>query len=160
MVQYFHPIITNQQCLDSRGLFIFTPIFLFSIGGILIKRNKRLFQPLDLFLVLIIIVHLLVISITIKGWGGFTFGPRLTSDMVPYFMYFLIPVVAIFPAIRGMTRIVFLIIFISAICFSFFVHFRGARSIETYKWNALPAKIDNDPSRAWDWSDIQFLRGI
>jgi hypothetical protein len=38
------------------------------------------------------------------------------------------------------------------------IHSRGALSVAVHEWNANPLDIDKHPSRAWDWSDPQFLR--
>jgi hypothetical protein len=40
---------------------------------------------------------------------------------------------------------------------SFLVNFRGRR-VGLYRWNAEPVNIDVQPSRLWDWRDLQFLR--
>jgi hypothetical protein len=42
--------------------------------------------------------------------------------------------------------------------FSLFTNFRGATRFETQLWNAGPVDIHEDPSRIWDWGDLQFLR--
>jgi len=43
---------------------------------------------------------------------------------------------------------------------SFFIHCRGATSWDTHVWNEEPVGVDDNPTRVWDWRDIQFLRGI
>src|SRR5262249_16853849 len=41
---------------------------------------------------------------------------------------------------------------------SFTIHYRGAYRRITWDWNSVPVDIDADPSRIWDWRDLQFLR--
>ena len=54
----------------------------------------------------------------------------------------------------------FFSLLLSLVLLSGFIHFRGATSPHTIAWNLYPVNIDKDPSRIWDWNDLQFLRGI
>jgi hypothetical protein len=144
----------------SRGIFIFSPVLIFSIYEIAFGIKKREFGPLDWFLLLILLVHWIVISSFSKWWGGFSFGPRYFSDMVPYLIYFLILGVARILQSKGMKKIILISIFFCFVGISFGVHFRGANDWDVYRWNSEPIDVDVKPERVWDWGDIQFLRGI
>jgi hypothetical protein len=144
----------------SRGVFIFSPILIFSMYGIAVGTKNREFDPLDWFLLLILFVHWIVISSFSNWWGGFSFGPRYFSDMVPYLIYFLIPGVARILQSKGMKKIILVSIFLCFVGISFFVHWRGANVWDVYRWNSDPIDVDAKPERVWEWGDIQFLRGI
>jgi hypothetical protein len=40
------------------------------------------------------------------------------------------------------------------------IHARAAFSWDVFEWNATPISIDDEPARAWDWKDLQVLRGL
>ena len=142
----------------SRGLFIFTPVFLFSFYGIILKLKSQSFEILDAALISIILLHWIVISSFPHWWGGYSIGPRFFTDMVPFFVYFLIPVVDRGICLGGLRQIMMIIMFAGSLAISFYAHHRSANSWRVPAWNQVPNCVDQNPSRVWDWSDIQFLR--
>lgn len=50
--------------------------------------------------------------------------------------------------------------FACLVAVSFFINFRGANTWAVYRWNAIPTNVDTEPSREWDWIDVQFMREI
>jgi hypothetical protein len=170
----FYETLAGNLISPNRGLFIFSPILLFSIYGVFLKiKNKQMYK-LDYFLIVIMFLHWIVIS-TIPMWGG-QYGPRLFTDIIPYLIYFLIPVVAqfstFFPAknqrqqlhkiskLRRIGRLGLVSVFICFLIISFLIHFRGATSWSPYLWDSQPVPLQEKPSRIWDWHDLQFLHGI
>jgi hypothetical protein len=143
----------------ARGLFIFSPILLFSLIGFWYKARFHTIEALDYFLVTIVILHWITISSFTHWWGGWSFGPRFFTDMVPYFIYFMVPIVGGMADLKGKNRLVVAVIFFILLGFSFLVHYRGANSMATIEWNYIPDNVDLNPSRIWDWSDLQFFRG-
>jgi len=141
----------------GRGLFIFTPILLFSGYGLYLKISKKKFYHLDSALLIIITLHWLVISSLQKWWGGYSYGPRLFTDLLPYFVYFLIPVIQHLN-FRTAKQILITGLFILFSITSFFIHSRGAIATAVWKWNSRPNYVDLNPERLWDWHDLQFLR--
>jgi hypothetical protein len=75
-----------------------------------------------------------------------------------YLIYFLIPVVARIASLSGAQHTVWVTGFACLVAVSFLVNFRGATARAVYRWNAEPVDIDVQPSRLWDWRDLQFLR--
>ena len=144
----------------SRGIFIFSPILIFSIYGIVVGIKNKEFEPIDWFLLFILLAHWIVISSFPVWWGGFSFGPRYFSDMIPYLIYFLILGVARILQSKGIKKIALASIFLCFAGMSFFVHLRGANDWDVYRWNSEPVDVDLKPERVWDWGDIQFLKGI
>lgn len=82
---FFEAFIGNLFS-PSRGLLIFSPVFLFTFLGIIIKTKEK--SSICYYLLLIIALHWLVISSFPKWWGGHCFGPRFFSDMIPYMSFF------------------------------------------------------------------------
>ena len=158
----FREALLGNLISPSRGLFVFSVIFLFSIYGIYRLIITRKFEFIHCSLCLIIALHLVAVSKLPKWWGGHSYGPRFFSDMIPYLVFFLIPAVEyLFNTKNNKIRIrIFRILFVSCIVLSFLIHFRGANYWAVYQWNVEPINIDRKPSRLWDWKDPQFLRGL
>jgi hypothetical protein len=144
----------------ARGLFVFSPILLFSIYGVISKMRSGQFERLDWFLLAIIVLHWIVISSFTGWWAGWSFGPRYFADMLPYLTHFVVSAVAVISRLSGLRRAAPVFVFLTFAVISFFIHYRGATSAEVHHWNGFPVNVDLQPSRVWDWRDIQFLRGI
>ncbi len=156
---HFFEALAGNLISPGRGIFIFTPIFLVSLAGIYIKIKNRQFEQLDGFLITIILFHWLAISSFPFWYGGWTIGPRLFSDMVPYFIYLLIPFIAEIPKIKGAFKSMSIIILLILVLTSFFIHYESTSS-SAWHWNERPSNINDHPERIWDWDDIQFLRAL
>jgi len=144
----------------SRGLFIFSPIFLFIFFGVFLKIKKKQFTTHDNYLLAILICHWLMIGMFPRWWGVWSFGPRYFSDIIPYLIYFMLPAFEFPKLLKGAKRWVYSGVLLSFVVFGFFVHFRGAMHKDVLDWNAFPASIDLTLERLWDWKDMQFLRGF
>ncbi len=143
----------------ARGLFIFSPVLLLSLVGVVIKLRGRSMIRLDVCLVLIIVFHWVLIS-SIRDWkGGFSYGPRYMTDILPYLAFFLIPFFARLPAWPTATVRLATGFLVVTMLISLVIHVRGAADFRTQQWNSLPVNVDEFPERVWDWSDLQFLRG-
>ncbi|HET6845387.1 MAG TPA: hypothetical protein VFH29_01050 [Anaerolineales bacterium] len=142
----------------NRGLFIFTPLFLFSIYGairsVAVGGLKR--QNLGLYLAAILVSHWIVTSL-FEDWGGaWSIGPRYFVEVIPLLVYFLIPVLE-GPLLATTT---WRVLFVAAAAFSILVQARGALSPYPFLWNGKPRALVEAPERKWDWTDLQFLRGL
>ncbi|HUW59317.1 MAG TPA: hypothetical protein VMZ92_21970 [Planctomycetota bacterium] len=142
----------------GRGLLVFSPVLVFSLAGIGMKLRQKQMDALDVTLLAIVFLHWVAISCRPHWWGGHCFGPRYFSDMLPFFMYFLIPVVGKFRSPLSVPRMALIVTFVCLSAVSFYVHFRGANDWPTWVWVARPEDIDDHPERLWDWDDPQFLR--
>ncbi len=144
----------------ARGLFIYSPILLFFVYGVFLKIKQREFKNLDFALLSIIILHWITISSFPHWWAGHSFGSRFFSDVIPFFVYFLIPVVPNLFKLKGVRKYIVNSVFICLMLISFFIHYQGANNWNVFVWNSTPVNVDKNPERIWDWKDIQFLRGI
>jgi hypothetical protein len=142
----------------SRGLIIYSPVFVFSLWGMALASRDQPWRSLNFVFIGIVLSHWILVSALGNWWGGFSYGPRLMSDIIPFLFYFLIY------ALIGLrkhfhSRRVLLCSFLVAVVFSGVIHYRGAFSWAVYRWNMIPTNIDRDyEKRLWDWQDPPFLR--
>jgi hypothetical protein len=143
----------------SRGLFVYTPLFFFSILGMIEARRARWLTPLSGYLIAVIVCNWLLMGIYFRfWWGGHSYGPRLLSDLAPLLVFFLIPpLVEWRQAGRPLKPA---LLFAAMLAVSGFIHSRGATRLEVYDWNTTPDNVDRHTARLWDWRDPQFLRGL
>ena len=128
----------------SRGLFIYSPILIFSIVGIVQAWTERLviFRYLTIGLVL----DLLLYSKFAEWGGGYCYGPRLLADLSPIFCLFLYP---IFKTMEGryFLRIVFLTLGLVSIGF----HALGAFWYD-FSWDSI-SHDDAYYDHMWSWTN-------
>jgi hypothetical protein len=136
----------------SRGLLIFTPIFVFAIAS-MIKLRWR--TPLSPWLVALVIAHWIVVSAYVNNWwAGHSYGPRFFTDLTPVFALFLIPWFERWDEVSRFARTAF----VTLALIGFAIHLRGGWSLAVIEWNVKPVNIDQHPERNWDWTDPPFLR--
>jgi len=157
---HFAEALLGNLVSPGRGLFVYSPVFLLSGAGAWMVYRSGGFGPLERALAVIVIGHWLIVSAFPHWWAGHSYGPRFFADMIPFFVYFLIPVAAhwSWPASTRQRWATFVIVLATSV--SFVVHFRGAVHPAVHEWNRLPVDVDARPSRVWDWSDPPFLRGL
>jgi hypothetical protein len=142
----------------NRGLFIFTPVFLFAPYGAAraIAAGGFRRQNLALYLAAILLSHWVITSM-FEDWGGaWSIGPRYFVEVIPLVTYFLIP--ALGGPLLGWRP--WRYAFIAALTFSFLVQARASLSPYPFLWNGKPRALVDAPERKWDWGDLQFLRGL
>jgi hypothetical protein len=157
---HFFEALFGNLVSPARGLFIFSPVLLFSIYGAVLKAREKVWHAIDFCLVGIIVLHWVVISSFPHWYGGYSIGPRFFTDMIPYLLVFLIPIVARLKFPRCFGEGVFAFGFALTVIISIFVHYRCATDPGPAQWNMWPIAIDRHPDRIWDWRDLQFLRGL
>jgi hypothetical protein len=155
----FWEALAGNLVSPNRSLFVFSPILLLALYGAW-RKLRGGGTLLDWALVAVIALHWLVISSHLPWDGGHTYGNRLFSDVVPYFMYFLIPVIAALPDPRRVRRPALALAFVTLVVVSFAIHYRGAHRRVVWAWNTEPTDVGHDAPRIWDWRDPQILRGL
>ncbi|KKU08287.1 MAG: hypothetical protein UX10_C0001G0046 [Candidatus Magasanikbacteria bacterium GW2011_GWA2_45_39] len=155
---HFFEALAGNIVSPARGIFIFSPILLFSLFGVYIKYKEKKWNAFDTACAGIIIAHWLSISSFIHWWGGHSYGSRFFTDMMPFFIYFLVPAIAYISAAHARKKIILTTLFSAALMTSFFIHGVGANIWSAVLWNATPVSVDEAPARLWDWRDLQFLR--
>jgi hypothetical protein len=146
----------------GRGLFVFCPIFLFSIVGIAMKLRSRGFDRFDRLYLAVMVCHLVIIALSPAWWAGHSYGPRFMTDMVPIMVYFMLPVLTwIMSAPPTAARGPAVSLMAVTTVVSLLINAQGAFNSETTQWSAKPLNVDSVEGhpRLWDWRDLQFLRG-
>jgi hypothetical protein len=145
----------------NRGLFVYSPVLLLSLMGFALKVASRRQTLLDLSLAACIIGHWIAIAAANGNWwAGHSYGPRFFTDLLPYLIYFIIPVVAWLDSASGVRRLAVAALLGVTALTSVAMHAQGALNPETSAWNGYPVNIDLEPVRVWDWRRPQFLAGI
>jgi len=144
--------LEGDMISPSRGLLVYTPVFLFSIWSMLRMKWKT---PLSPWLAMLALAHWMVVAAYIGNWwAGHSYGPRFFTDVTPIFALFLIPFFARWQDLGKALRVVFVALALVGVA----IHLRGGWAVAVYRWNVDPANIDTHPERNWDWKDPQFLR--
>jgi hypothetical protein len=127
----------------SRGLFVFTPVFLFSLpaGAAAFRPAPPGSRRLARYLVAGVTATIALYSFWSMWWGGHTFGYRLITESAPLLT---ILVASYWPAVarsRGATAALGL-----CVLFSLYVHLLGAMVFPSGFNNGL----DQHPERLWE----------
>lgn len=137
----------------NRGLLVFSPIFLFSVGYAVYLVRRRSGDPL--------LHHVIWSSVALIGlyclWGdwpgGHTYGYRFLIELVPGLMLLL---AAAWPRLiepRPYLRALFLVAMLASI----YVHGLGAY-VAPCGFDDVPNDIDTHPQRLWDIADGEIAR--
>ncbi len=152
----FFTALLGNLISPSRGLFFWSPFFLFIFIGVYLKVKEKNLEPIEKLLLVLISLHWIFISLFPHWWAGHSIGYRFFSDMIPFLMIFIIPVMKnIFRPKKKLLTVCFMV----SIFLSFYFHYRAANNSEVQSWNNIPNDIDLNPDRLWDWKDPQSLRG-
>lgn len=142
----------------NRGLFVYTPVLSFCGVGLVERWREKQYWPEAAGMALVIVGQWLGISLSLTWWGGYCFGPRLLSDILPYCFMLLIPAVRALQWTWRPAHIAYAASFLLAGALSVWIHYRGANVMATYWWDNGPPSVDARPGRIWMWNDMQILR--
>jgi hypothetical protein len=159
----FRETLIGHLISPSRGLFIYVPVLAFV--AYLLARYRPIWRPgLVLLAVGVICVHLIIISLVIGWHGGHCYGPRLSTDLVPWFA--LLGILAVQarlswhqkkPGDSVLRKGIEWSIAVVLIACSIILNGIGGVWEGALRWNRWPTNIDHDVSRVWDWKHPQFL---
>ena len=145
----------------ARGLFVFSPILLIAIPGVVLSLRERADRGLHIAFASIILLHWLFVSRFPQWWGGYCFGPRLMSDVLPFLTYFAgFGLRAILEISSHRRRLAGIATLSTLTAISITIHAQGALSWASQAWVADPVSVDDHPERLWSWSDPQFARAL
>lgn len=74
---------------DERGLFFFSPLFLFSLLGILYALRKKEERTVYIVPIALIVVNIFLYSSWGDPWGGWAYGPRYLIACMPWLALFV-----------------------------------------------------------------------
>ena len=147
------PNLAGTLLSPNRGLFVFTPLFLFALPSLwqVLRRPRR-----ELFVFLISVAslaHLLATALWAVWWGGDSFGYRLLMEMIPGLTILLALGWEQWITRHGIALCLFWLLFAA----SAYIHFLGAVYYPS-GWNDRPVSVDRQPDRLWDWRDTEVSR--
>jgi hypothetical protein len=137
----------------GRGLFVFSPIFLLSVYYMVRTFLKKDMDPVFRYLSISTLLLVLMYSKWGMWWGGWTFGYRLLTELVPAMILFL----ALFWEESISRRFPLRMAFGSLLALSLFTHFLGAVCYPS-DFNYSPDNIDRHPERLWDIRGSELSR--
>ena len=146
----------------SRGLLVFVPVLLF-IAYTTIRYRQTVFTTrLARVALPVIVLHLITIAGFTPWNGGFCYGPRYTTGLIPWFSLLgILDVKAVLDLRSGESKVRKQLLAGAVLLgISIFVNARGATSYEAWMWNVWPDSVDEVPEKIWDWRHPQFLAGL
>lgn len=158
---FFWEALAGGLISPGRGLFVYSPVLLLALAGVVLKIRQRRFTSLDLSLVACVVLHAIFTAwVNPTWWGGDSYGPRFFTDMLPYLMYFLIPFVGWMGDAAGTGRLVGGAVFVTTVAASVLMHAQGVFNPKAMTWNYEPDRLEKDLGRLWDWRYPPFLAGL
>jgi len=137
----------------SRGLFIYSPIFVFSFIFLFYALFSKKIKVIYKYLAISIFTLILVYSKFVAWWGGWTFGYRFLIELLPMLIIFLaLSWEGFIQKNKYLKAIFILFLFISL-----YFHFLGAYYYPC-GFDYSPNNIDYDIERLWDVKDSQIVR--
>jgi hypothetical protein len=129
----------------SKGILIYSPVLVLSLVGAYLAFKNKTSENRHLYLVsfAVIILHTLIMGKWKHWYGGFSFGYRLASDALPFFIILLVPYVL--SDIYTRTRKIFYLLF----AFSVGVQLMGMVFFDGIWHNAYD---DGYRNTRWLWS--------
>lgn len=172
---WFKVALPGNLISPARGLLIYVPVLLF-VGFLLVRYRRSVATPRLMWLALLIVAgNMIVISLFPHWWGGAGFGPRFSTDIVPWFVLLAILGVQAMLSWRAEHRSETSRLKWSAqlatgailLACSIFINARGATAAQTWLWNTQPTDPDTMhvdvagmERKLWDWRQPQFLAGL
>ncbi len=155
----FWPAFMGHLVSPARGLLVFSPVLVLVAAGVGIKWKEKRLDALDLALGVIVAAHWVTISkMGWAWWGGHGYGPRFFTDVLPFLVWFLVPVAEKLARPLTPARVALAATFFLLTALSVAVHYRGANHSAVWQWNVVPNNVDLNTERLWDWNDPPWLR--
>ena len=163
---HFGEALAGNLVSPQRGVLMYVPVLVF-IGYLVIRYRRSLPHPrLVVLSAAICGLHFISISGYPHWYGGHSYGPRLMTGLVPWFVLLAVEGLQAWRAARlrlaeprwihrlpaaecccGMALL-------SVCCV---MHGIGATSRKANTWSCDPVSVDDYPERMWDWGQPQFL---
>jgi hypothetical protein len=145
----------------SRGLFIFVPALLFVFYLLIRYWTTIPYARLAILSLSIVTIQTVLVALWPVWWGGYSYGPRLLADAIPWLA--LLAILGCAARLRSANNAKFsraeIATALSLLALSIAINGRGAISVATATWN-VEVDIDRHPERVWNWSNPQFMAGV
>ena len=144
----------------SRGFFTFSPFFLLVLGGAVwfLRPVKR--HSLFLFSLTWFVLQLVIVARATRWWGGWSYGPRLLTEVIPAFVLLTILLWReLSPRLTARRRYALVAAYLLLGAAGIFINSaQGLYNEETQRWNgALAPNVDFFPEYLLSWRYPQFL---
>jgi hypothetical protein len=135
----------------SRGLFVYSPVLLFALVGLIsVLRERR--DPLLAFIAIASLLLILLYSAWSSWHGDFSYSYRFLVDLLPGLSLFLALAWNWMIAQQWRKSL-----FVASAVFSVVVQIIGS-FFYPCAWFETPARANSHQERFWDWKDPEFLR--
>ena len=151
--------LAGQLISPSRGLFVYVPLTVLALY--LVVRNWRFLTHSDLVLAVLTAIGIQTVAIAMwtNWWGGSSYGPRFSTDVIP--LYAVVGIAG-YAAMRrrlsspshGRPVVVW---FLVLTLLGAVINGAGALTVRGRRWNVGPPSIAARPSRAFDWNRSQIM---
>ncbi len=166
---HFWEALPGNLVSPSRGTLVYVPVALFVLFLLARYWGRVPHRRLVGLALAVSAAHLAAVSCFVPWYGGWCYGPRYTTELVPWFV--LLAVFGTGAALRwreenralhrGAAAWYATLAAGGALLFvSVLINQRGANVEATAHWNAYPVSVDLAPERVWDWRHPQILAGI
>ena len=154
-IKNFFINISGLLISPNRGIFIYSPVFLFSLIGMIFVFSqyisKKNVNEIYVMFSLVVIFYLILLAGYKMWWGGWGFGYRFLCDIIPFLIVLIVPVIIEFANNKQkILEFIFIIFSIYSI---------GIQIIGVYfddsTWSKYP-DVDNNTYRLWNWNDWQI----
>lgn len=157
MLRTFFGGLVGVLASPSRGLFIYSPVTLVAIW---LALRPHAPSPLLLLAAGASLLHVLALAAWPMWWGGFGYGARLPTDLVPWLVLLAATGWSEAPKRIAPESAVRKVVAAGLLAASVGLQAVGACSMAAWRWNVEPDNITQDTARLWDWRDAQFLRAF
>jgi len=145
--------LTGLLISPSRGLFIYSPIFIFSFIFLFYALFSKKIRVIYKYLAISVFALVLVYSKFVAWWGGWTFGYRFLIELLPMLIIFLALSWEKFIKKNKYLKAIFILF----LFISLYIHFLGAYYYPC-GFDYSPNNIDYNVGRLWDVKDSQIVR--
>jgi hypothetical protein len=137
----------------TRGLLVYSPFLLFL--GLAWRHRPRSREERGLTIAMAAAVVLQIVLYAKADWrGGLSWGPRYMTDLLPFLIWMLVPVVE---ALRGVGRVCFLVAAGVSVVIQVIGAFMYFSSVDLPIFVADTGWIKHDMRAAWHWRNASFL---
>ncbi|MGA2880504.1 MAG: hypothetical protein ABSG13_16270 [Bryobacteraceae bacterium] len=140
----------------GRGLLIYTPVIVFAFcaflpGASISRRQHKVLLEASIFF---IIFESIVMSRSVIWWGGYSWGPRLLTELIPPLIVLM--AIGVSAIDHVWPRRAFAVLAV----YSVLIQAVGVFFYPNGHWDGTPRSVDGAPARLWDWNDSPIARTL
>lgn len=143
---------TGLWLSPGKGILVFSPVLIFIFYGIFYYLKKSKKYPLEVAMITILILHTLVLGKWYAWYGGYCWGYRMMTEMIPYMVLMLIP----FIKSKYFEKSPYKQIFWLTLIYSLFIQFLGILMFDGV-WHTL---YDGKPGWLWSIENSQIVFSV